>query len=282
LVFATRYLRIRFKEKPKDVTETQYLYADEDFFLLSAGISTRKFVLDKYIFKYGLIEDVPVGKIINLSGGYQQKNNAGRLFLGARISFGQYYTWGYLSNSFEYETFFRKKHKEQGDFTISANYFTGLIDMGKWKFRQFVKPQITIGINRFGADSLTLNDKYGLDGFNSPLLSGISRMVLTLQTQTYSPLKIIGFRFGPYLICSFGMLGDQENGFKGNKVYSQIGIGTLIKNENLVFNTFQISLAFYPSIPGIGNNILKANSFKTSDFGFMQFETRKPETNIFL
>ena len=72
------------------------------------------------------------------------------------------------------------------------------------------------------------------------------------------------------------MLGDSHTGFKTSKVYSQIGFGVLIKNENLVFNTFQISVSFYPLIPGVGQNVFKFNSYKTSDFGFQDFEMGKP------
>ena len=92
---------------------------------------------------------MPIGKVFSLTGGYQEKNNTGRLYLGARISFGNYYPWGYLSSNFEYGTFFQASHAEQGVFSAGVNYFTGLVEIGKWKFRQFVKPQVTIGINRF-------------------------------------------------------------------------------------------------------------------------------------
>jgi hypothetical protein len=77
------------------------------------------------------------------------------------------------------------------------------------------------------------------------------------------------------------MLGDETTGFKSSKVYTQIGLGVLIKNANLVFNTFQISIAFYPSIPGKGQDIFKYNSFKTTDFGFRDFEIGKPATILF-
>ncbi len=128
------------------------------------------------------------------------------------------------------------------------------------------------------SDSLTLNDGYGMDGFNSPELSGTSRLLFTLQTQSYAPWNLIGFHFGPFLIFSLGMLGDPVTGFRNNKVYSQIALGVLIKNENLIFSTFQISFAYYPMIPGKGQNILKMNSFKTTDFGFRDFEIGKPAT----
>jgi len=276
LIFAVRYLRIRYIEKPSEDYDPLHIYSSEDFYLAAIGISARKYVQDKYVFKYDVIEDVPVGVVYGLTGGYQVKNNSGRLYLGMRFSFGKYIEWGYLSSNFEYGTFFNASHAEQGVFTAGINYFTELFEIGKWKFRQFVKPQVTIGINRFPYDSLTLKDGYGLDGFNSSALIGTDRLLITLQTQSYAPWNFIGFRFGPYLIFSLGMLGDAVTGFKNSKVYSQIGLGVLIKNENLVFNTFQISISYYPLIPGIGQDVFKMNSFRTTDFGFRDFEIGKP------
>jgi hypothetical protein len=281
LILTLRYLRVRYFEKPTELNDPLHIYSSEDFYLAGIGISTRKYVQDKYIFNYGVIEDVPVGKVYGLTGGYQVRDNSGRLYLGMRFSFGNYNEWGYLSSNFEYGTFFHASHAEQGVFTAGVNYFTGLFEIGKWKFRQFVKPQMTIGINRFSYDSLTLNDGYGLDGFKSSVLSGTNRLLFTLQTQSYAPWNFIGFRFGPYLTYSLGMLGDAETRFKNSKVYSQIGLGVLIKNENLVFNTFQFSISFYPLIPGIGQDVFKMNSFKTTDFGFRNFEIGKPARVIY-
>jgi hypothetical protein len=65
------------------------------------------------------------------------------------------------------------------------------------------------------------------------------------------------------------------------RVYSQIGLGVLIKNDNLVMNSFQVSLAFYPVIPGVGENIFRINSFQSFDFGFRDFETGKPARVIY-
>jgi hypothetical protein len=276
LIFSARYLRIRYLKKPTDINDPLQIYSDEDFYLTAIGISTRKYVQDKYIFKYGIIEDVPVGKVIELTGGSQFRNSSWRPYLGMRFSFGNYNEWGYLSTNIEFGTFFHESHSEQGVITFGVNYFTGLFEIGKWKFRQFIKPQVTIGINRFSYDSLTLNDGHGIDGFNSTGLSGTNRLLFMLQTQSYSPWNFIGFHFGPFLVCSVGMLGDAISGFNNRKLYSQIGFGVLIKNENLVFNTFQISISFYPLIPGNGQDIYKMNSFSTTDFGFRDFEIGKP------
>lgn len=281
MIVTIRFLRIRYFEKPAELNDPLHIFSDEDFYLTGIGISTRQYVQDKYIFNWGVIEDVPVGKVYGLTGGYQAKNNSGRFYLGMRISSGNYHTWGYLSSDFEYGTFFKASNASQGAISAGVNYFTPLMEKGKWKFRQFVKPEITLGLNRFSYDSLTLKDGYGLNGFNSFGLSGTNRIMLTLQSQAYAPWNIAGFHFGPYLICSLGMLGDEETRFKNSKVYSQIGMGVLIKNINLVFTSFQISLSYYPSIPGYGQNVFKVNSFSSNDFGFRDFEINKPAPIIF-
>jgi hypothetical protein len=281
LILSARYLRIHYRQKPTDINDPLHIYSNEDFYLAGIGISTRKYVQDTYIFKYGTIEDVPVGQVFELTGGYQLRDNSWRPYLGLRFSFGDYNEWGYLSTNFEYGTFFHASKSEQGTITFGVNYFTGLFEIGKWKFRQFVKPQATIGLNRFSYDSLTLNDGHGIDGFNSTGFSGTHRLLFMLQTQSYAPWNFIGFHFGPFLVCYVGMLGDAISGFKNRKLYSQIGFGVLMKNENLVFNTFQISISFYPLIPGIGQDIFKMNSFSTTDFGFRDFVIGKPAPVIY-
>jgi hypothetical protein len=279
-IFAGRYLRIRYLEKPDEMHDLLHKYSNEDFYLAGTGISTRKYVADNYIFNFGFIEDVPVGKVLGITGGYQRRSTTGRLYLGARASFGTYYGWGYLSPTIEYGTFFHGPNLEQGVFTLGANYFSNLYEIGKWRVRQFIKPQVTLGLNRFSYDSLTINNENGIRGFSGSS-QGTKKIVLTLQTQSYAPWNAGGFRFGPYMICSLGMLGNDTSGFKNSPVYTQLGIGALIKNDYLVLSNFQVSVAYYPSIPGKGYSVVKGNAFVTTDFGFRDFIFGKPEIVAF-
>ena len=74
------------------------------------------------------------------------------------------------------------------------------------------------------------------------------------------------------------MVGSKLSGFKDQHVFAQFGAGFLIKNDYLVYNTFQFSVAFYPTIPGEGKNIFKINVIATTDFGFRDFIIGKPGT----
>lgn len=179
--------------------------------------------------------------------------------------------------SLEFGTFVSDSKIEQGAFTAGINYFSGLINIGKWRIRLFVKPQLTLGIHRFSQDYLSLNDGYSLPGFNSTGLSGTGRLLLTLQTQAYSPWNLIGFRFGSFFDISLGLPGNSADGFSKSRLFSDMGLGVLIKNLHLVINTFQLSVVFYPTIPGKGQNVFRTNSFKSTEFGFYDFVVGKPE-----
>jgi hypothetical protein len=281
LISAARFLRVRYLEKPDERIDTLGFFTNENFYIGSLGISERRYVQDKYIFQFGITEDVPLGRVYNLTAGYLHKNGRDHMYFGGRVSHGHYFPWGYLTSSLEYGSFFYDSKAERGILTAGANYFTGLIEIEKWKFRQFVKIQADIGVNRFPHESLTLNEGVGIEGFNSSTLTGTSRLLFRLQTQSYAPWNFIGFRFGPYVALSLGMVGDAGRGFKNSTVYSKIGLGALIKNDYLIVNTFEISIAYYPNIPGIGRDVLKINSFKATDFGFRDFEIGKPAPFVY-
>lgn len=277
LITSLRNLRINYTSPPPEVEDSLFQFADSHFLLGSIGISTRKYIQDKFIFNYGLREDVPIGHAFNITAGYQEKNNTGNVYLGSSISHGNYYNWGYLSSGITFGTFLHRTKVRQGVVTAGITYFTPLLEIGKWRFRQFVKPTITIGIKRYPGEALSINDGFGLDGFTNYKLTGQSRILLKLQSQSYAPWNILGFRFGPYLIGSLGMLSNEHSDFARSKVYSQLGVGMLIKNENLVLNTFQLSISFYTFINNNEQNAIRFNSLKTTDFDFRVFELGKPE-----
>lgn len=275
LVLNGRFLKTRYRQKPEALYDPLNIYSNENFYLANIGVSRRRYIKDKYIFNYGFIEDMPVGNVYELTAGYQERIT-GRFYAGARIASGNYNSWGYLGWHAEYGAFFRASRVEQGVFTMGTNYFTKLLQAGRWHFRQFIKPQYTMGINRFPYEVITINNENGLRGFGPSTLTGTKKILLSLQTQSYSPWNVLGFRFGPYLAHSLGMLGNETSGFKSSKIFSQLGLGVLVQNDFLVNNVFQLSVAFYPSIPGDGENIFKVNVIATTDFGIRDFIIGKP------
>jgi hypothetical protein len=278
LVITTRFVNTDFKEMPAIEYDPIGYYRDERFYLGSIGITSRKFVQDKFLFNYDVVEDIPIGKVYSFTGGVNSKNGNNRLYLGGRYGFGNYYKWGFFSVNTELGTFLNSGNMEQTVLRLESLYFTNITEWGRWRFRHFIKPSLVIGDNRlnFIRDRLNLNGDFGIAGFDSPTLIGTQKFILTLQTQSYSPWDVVGFRISPFANVTLGMIGDDNNRIYESDIYTKIGLGVLLTNDYLIFNGFQISIAFYPDIPGIGSNIFKNNTFRNSDIILPDFQIGKP------
>ncbi len=277
-ITSARYYNKNFIETPFVNPDSLDIYSSEKLYLVSLGITSRKFTQDKYIFNFNIIEDVPSGFVYNITTGYKKRYDKYKFYAGGRIALGNYFTFGYLSGNLEFGTFLELGKTNQTATSLRLVYFTNLQEIGKWKFRQFIKPQLIIGNNRLASnsDKLSLNGaNNGIDGFDSKTLFGTKKFLMTVQTQGYSPWKLLGFRLNPYMSYTGGMLGQENIGFSKSKLYSQISLGVIISNDYLIFNSFQFSLSYYPNIPA-GNSIFQTNSISTSDFGLQNFELSKP------
>lgn len=278
LVTTVGFKDIKYIDSPSIIYDPTNFFNSEKLYLTSIGITARKFAEDKYLFNYGIIEDVPYGQVYSITTGFQDKNYLKRAYLGARFAYGDFFKIGYLGTNVEWGSFFNNGNTEESTLRIEANYFTDLYTLGDWKIRQFINSSFIFGNNRqpIIKDRLNINEENGIGGFNSTLLLGTKKLLTTFQTQTYVPGNWHGFRFSPFFNFTLAMLGDESNTVFENKLYGKVGIGVLINNDYLVFNSFQLSIAFYPNIPYEGYNVFKTNSFKNNDLAIPDYQIGQP------
>lgn len=277
-ITSARYFNKNYSDTPFVNADSIGIYNVEKLYLITLGITSRKFTQDKYIFDFNVVEDVASGFVYSITTGYQKKYDEYKFYVGGKMALGRFYKFGYLSSNLEFGTFLDLGKTNQTATSLQLIYFTNLQEYGKWKFRHFIKPQLIVGNNRLNTnyDKLSLNeDRNGIEGFSSNTLFGTKKLLMTIQSQGYSPWRFLGFRLNPYISYTGGMLGQENSGFSNSKLYSQISMGLIISNDFLVFSSFQFSLSYYPSIPD-GNPMFKTNALSTSDFGLQNFEISKP------
>ena len=276
LILALTYNQKNFQRLLDEVIDPSRYFSNEKNWIGMIGVSKQKFYQDKYVFNYNITEDIPYGKNIALIIGHQEKNSNTRMYTGFSISYGKKYSFGYASGFAEWGSFYDAGFTEQTTFKLGLNYFSPLINIGDWRFRQFIKPTYTWGNNRDESfkDRLTLLDEDGLQGFDKRL-NGTQKWTLSFQTQSYIPGSWYGFRFSPYFNTTLASLANEKALFS-SRVYSKFSIGALINNDFLVFNSFQISFSYYPTIPFEGDNINKINSFENTNLSLYDFQLSKP------
>jgi hypothetical protein len=65
LIVSGRFLNVNYLESPRAEYDPIDFYSGEQLVLSGIGINTRQFVQDRYIFRNGIIEDVPIGRIFD-------------------------------------------------------------------------------------------------------------------------------------------------------------------------------------------------------------------------
>ena len=276
LILALTYNQKVFGRMPEATLDPSNYFSNEKNWIGMIGVSKQKFYQDTFVFNYNITEDIPYGENIALIIGHQEKNSNSRMYTGLSVSYGKKYSFGYARGFAEWGSFYDAGFTEQTTFRLGLNYFSPLINLGSWRFRQFIKPTYVWGNNRDESfkDRLIFFEADGLPGFNSRL-NGTQKWTLSFQTQSYIPGSWYGFRFSPYLNMTLGSLANEKALFS-SKVYSKFSIGALINNDFLVFNSFQISFSYYPTIPFEGDGINKFNSLENTNLSLYDFQLSKP------
>jgi len=275
VIFGARYRVLNFNYSPPDYTAPTGTFENSRLLLFNLGLTRRNYFRDKYIYRFGIQEDVPVGSIINFITGYEWKETLFRTYFGMEAGTGNYFrNLGYFSATISGGTFLRSGNYSQGVVNLSFGYFSELLQIRRTRYRQFFKLNYTHGFYRFPGERLTFEDE--IYDFDSEGVPGIKKLSFNLQTQAYLPYSVLGFYFAPYFFASAGLISGQGAPLTDSKLYQGYGVGLIIKNELFIISSIQLSIGFYPFQPGEGRNLLKANPVRTYEFKFNDFEIDKP------
>ncbi|HEY0976385.1 MAG TPA: hypothetical protein VGE21_02855 [Flavobacteriales bacterium] len=274
VIVAARYAQTRYATRPPVVLDTVGYFRNSSIFLVSTGISIRQYYKERYLYRFGASEDVPEGLLARVVTGVRRREAvANEPYVGLEAMRARNYEdFGYLSIGLGYGTFFRER--EGRDATLRANllYFTDLRTWGKWHFRQFFRLNMVYGGSKLPTDFVDLNGDQ-LYGFESVTLRGTRKEVFSSETVFYAPYNFLGFRIAPVVLFGVATLGEESDALFSGRIHSAWNVGVLVRNENLLTSTFEITLGFYPYLPDNGSSAFLLNRFgnwsaRTTDLAF--------------
>ena len=277
-IITGRNHNIRYMIKPEAVPDSLWPRLNHQYYFVGLGLSSRSYYRDYYIYRFGVPEDIPTGRLVNVVLGQELTETSLRWYTGIQCGIGTHVPdLGYTSLHGYYGTFINRGKHEQSVFHAELGYFTDLVQLNRWRLRQFIRFRYTTGVNRRAGEQLYITGDQGLRGFNSEEANGRQRFVINFQTQLYAPWDVIGFRFAPIVFLGVAWVGDgfSESLLK-TRMYQNYGLGLLIKNEYLIWETFQVTAALYPYVPGRNDALFKYNPVRTHDFSFRDFTIDRP------
>mgnify|MGYP000055253394 CR=1 FL=1 len=264
------------------VNPTDYLKANNKTVLISGlSFSSNAYYRDNLLFGYGSSEDIPYGKLFGIQAGYSFEENHNRFYLNEFYSAGsKVNNFGYINYSIESGGYLNSGIYEDGIIKSKLSLISLLYTHKLHHFRHYFNLMYVRGINMNGSERIIINDKYGIRGLKSKTLIGTQKLSMNIESVMFSPLYILGFRFATFGFLDIGLIGSEKISILKQQMYSGIGIGVRIKNENLIFNTVQLRIAFYPLEPDRSNRF----SVDVSDVpsvNFSDFKVKQPHVITF-
>ncbi len=278
LVMSGRMRLYDFFERPEPDPGNNQYFANSKFYLASLSLSKRSYYRDHLIYSFGITEDIPKGFLHEWVVGYDDNEFNKRWYSHLYFSSGNFirYKPSFFHASAGIGGFFHSNSFEQGQIEVNADYISRLYTIGSKRFRQFVKLNYLLGLRRFEVENLFLNGNNGIRGFRSKSTMGKQRLSLSFESVLFPPKDVLDFNFAFFGLVDLGVIGSNHHLIFNEDYYAGIGAGVRIRNENLVFQTLQLRLSWYPNHPAdLGRFGGEFNERTKSEF--YSFQPRKPD-----
>ena len=256
---AVRYFRNDFDSVPKQIGKDNFNFRfnNREAALASFTFFRQDFYKTNYIYGFGTTEDIPKGYNVAFTSGWYKQLYLNRPYAGVDANeFVVTKKGAFVQFFLRSGTFLRKGKLEDASTLIGASYYSPLFVFNAVKIRQYINFSYTRQFNRLGIDPLTLNNVFGLRYFSGDSTFGSQRMTLHSETTFFLNYKFLGFKFAPFAFGDLSFLTPEQGHFDKSSLYHGIGAGMRARNENLVFNTIELRMVYFP------RKTMQNNSFK--------------------
>lgn len=247
---ALRTVYRHFSDLP-NIYKTSYNsdYSNLTSVLASLSVFQQDYYHTNFIYGFGRNEDVPEGFSISLIGGWTNRNDISRPYLGFDYQ-RNYFTRrkSYLNFIFRTGTYYGNKEFQDISFLTSVEYFTRLrnIHKSKWLNRQFLSGSITQEARTRLNEPLYISSIFGLPDLGDRTLKASTRITFNYESVFYNTWKFFGFNFAPFGFTNISYMREKGQAIIKGQIYSAFGGGVRTRNENLVFGTMELRAYYYP------------------------------------
>lgn len=227
------------------------LYVNRRMALAKLTFFRQDFYKTKYVFGFGRTEDIPYGYQLAITGGMERLGLVERPYLAVEYTESITDRAGNILSINSSLAGYRHQGSTQ-DVLLRAgtSYFSKVYEIGPWNLRH----SLEFGYQRFADRSVTrpldINGANGLQGFNADSLRGDESFRLRAQLLLFTSWKLLGFHFALVPQYDLGYLNKVLNQSYTHKTLHGFSLGIRTRNENLIFNTFELRGYYFPKTVG--------------------------------
>jgi hypothetical protein len=244
-----------YSERPSVTIDSSNRYFNKFQFLTKLSFSKNHYYLTDYVLKFGKTEDIPYGHLFQITLGPEYSEFYTRLYTGFEVSGGDFiHNFGYLAGTLKVGGFYYHSSFEDAVIKSDVRYISYLYSTRgkKFRFRYFVSAGYKRGVNfrNNNFDYSDINQDFKIQTVKiDSLFYGIHSLNLRFSVIMYTPLYFYGFKFALLGQLQGGIFSAKMENLFQRPFYTGMGLGLLIKNNNLIFPTILLNIFYYPYVP---------------------------------
>jgi len=244
-----RHFENNFKERPIDYLlqlDRNYQNLKADF--LSYTLVRQSVYRTRYLYGLGRYEDLPIGQSLTWTTGRYEIELDRSAYLG--FKFEQYK----LSKKENYThiianiaSSYINRSLQDFRFLASLEQFSKLKYLNNgYGYRQIVNLSFTQTLKNKYNEALRINSIYGIPQLNKEQIKGGTRISANWETVLYNNRPILGFKSAPFVFGNLTYIRTVGDPILKGDIYTAIGTGMRVRNENLVFGTIELKGCYFP------------------------------------
>lgn len=254
---AIRAFSYHFFEVPPQIGTQKY---DQRFnsrrgLLAALTLFRQYYYKTRYIYGFGLTEDLPAGWNATLITGWYKQLDLSRPYLG--LNFYRYS----MSRSNDISGLYLRTGAFWQDggvrdmaLLIGGSYLTRIIPFREGKLRFYLRgsyatifERVALDPLRISLDPLRTNNIFGITGFRSDLAEGVQRLGLKAESVFFMDRKLLGFNLAPILGVETAWLKAVPNATNSlSGWFLAANAGMRVRHEDLNLNTIEFRLSILP------------------------------------
>jgi hypothetical protein len=115
-----------------------------------------------------------------------------------------------------------------------------------YRYRQIINLSFAETLKNKFNEALLINSIYGIPQLNKERIRGGTRISANWESIWYNSKAFYGFRSAPFVFANITYIRTVGTPIKTGDIYSSIGSGIRIRNENLIFGTIELKGFYFP------------------------------------
>ncbi len=238
----------------------RFAYRSRESFLAELTFFRQDFYKTQYVAGFGRTEDIPYGYRASFTTGWETELGNRRTYLGSQVYYTAIQNSGtILTYQVKLAAYIQGAATEDGLLSLHFRRFSQVYPLGKKMIRHQIETGYSWLFNQRVKRGMDINDINGITGFMPISLVGTHRLTLAEEVVMYTPWRLFGFRIAPVMRIDLAMINQVSPLLRKENFFAGISMGVKARNENLIFNTIEARVYFYPntveSISHVGFNL---------------------------